>query len=127
MRPLLLAAFAAALIYAQDADPGKLAFGERCARCHAGDGSGGDMGPDIRARQAANSDAQLAKLFREGSGAMPAVPVTEAELVPLIRFLRSLQPKQRTIVRTTARLVDGRVLEGELLNQGFADLQMRGD
>src|SRR5215831_13679621 len=127
MRFLIFVTFAATLIYAQDADPGKLAFEARCARCHAGDGSGGDMGPDIRARQAAKSDAQLAALFRDGSGAMPTVAVTEAELAPLVRFLRSLQPKQRPVVRTTVRMVDGRTIEGVLLNQGFADLQMRGD
>src|SRR5262245_54999538 len=49
MRLLLL--FAATLS-AQDIDPGRLIFESRCARCHGADGSGGDMGPDIRARQA---------------------------------------------------------------------------
>jgi alcohol dehydrogenase (cytochrome c) len=124
---MLGVAVAAGLAAAQDADPGRVAFEARCARCHGADGSGGDMGPDLRRRQAADSDAQLAKLFREGMGAMPAVAVAEAELAPLIRYLRSLEPRERPVVRTRARLVDGQVLEGELLNQGFADLQMRSD
>jgi alcohol dehydrogenase (cytochrome c) len=115
------------LLSAQDVDPGRLAFESRCARCHGGDGSGGDMGPDIRVRLASNTNAQLARLFHEGSGAMPPVAVTDAELVPLTRFLRTLQPRRRPVVRTTARVVDGKVLEGELLNQGFNDLQLRTD
>lgn len=115
------------LAAAQDADPGRLAFQSRCARCHGGEGAGGEMGPDIRARLASNSDAQLARLFREGSGAMPPVAVTEAEQAPLIRYLRTLQPRRRPVVRTTAQLIDGRVLNGELLNQGFHDLQLRTD
>jgi alcohol dehydrogenase (cytochrome c) len=115
------------LAAAQDADPGRLAFQSRCARCHGGEGAGGEMGPDIRGRLASNSDAQLTKLFHEGSGAMPRVNVTEAEIAPLIRYLRSLQPRRRPVVRTTAQLTDGRVLNGELLNQGFNDLQMRAD
>src|ERR1051326_6477784 len=117
----------AVLAVAQDADPGKVAFQARCARCHGADGSGGDMGPDIRARLAANSNEHLAKLFHEGVGAMPRGPVTDAELAPLIRFLRTLQPQRPRAVRVTARLVDGKVLEGELANEGFSDRQLRGD
>ena len=121
------AALSLGLAAGQDADPGRLAFQSRCARCHGGEGAGGEMGPDIRGRLAANSEAQLARLFQEGSGGMPPVAVTEAELAPLIRYLRSLQSRRRPVVRTTAQLTDGRVLNGELLNQGFRDLQMRTD
>ncbi|HTS66317.1 MAG TPA: PQQ-binding-like beta-propeller repeat protein [Candidatus Acidoferrales bacterium] len=124
---LIAAALSAHLLPAQDIDPGRLTFESRCARCHGGDGSGGDMGPDIRGRLAAHTGAQLAKLFREGSGAMPPVAVAEAELAPLTRFLRSLQVRQRPVVRVTAQLVSGKTLEGELLNQGFDDLQMRAE
>jgi alcohol dehydrogenase (cytochrome c) len=119
--------FSAAIAVSQDADPGRVVFEARCARCHGADGSGGDMGPDIRFRSQSRSDGQLTRLFREGSGAMPPVAVNEPELAPLVRFLRSLAPQRRPVVRTTARLVNGKVLEGELLNQGFSDFQMRGD
>jgi alcohol dehydrogenase (cytochrome c) len=121
------AALSLGLAGAQDADPGRLAFQARCARCHGGEGAGGEMGPDIRGRLAANSDDQLTKLFHEGSGAMPPVAVTEAERAPLIRYLRSLQPRRRPVVRITAQLTDGRLLSGEILNQGFHDLQLRAD
>lgn len=115
----------AALAHAQDTAPGRLVFEAHCARCHGGDGSGGEMGPPIRNRLAARSDEQLAKLVHEGSGAMPPVSVVDAELTPLIRFLRSLQPRRREVERITVHTVDGKTLEGELLNQGFSDLQMR--
>jgi alcohol dehydrogenase (cytochrome c) len=115
----------AGLLAAQDTAPGRLVFESRCARCHGGDGSGGEMGPAIRGRLASRSDEQLAKLIHEGTGAMPPVSVVDAEITPLVRFLRSLQPRGRQTVRVTAHLVDGKTLEGELLNQGFTDLQMR--
>ncbi|HWD00615.1 MAG TPA: PQQ-binding-like beta-propeller repeat protein [Candidatus Sulfopaludibacter sp.] len=122
---VIAAALSAPLLPAQDIDPGQLAFQSRCSRCHGVDGAGGEMGPDIRNRLAANSNEQLAKLFHDGSGGMPPVPVTAAELAPLTRFLRTLQPRRRPVVPVTATTVDGKRLDGELLNQGFADLQMR--
>ena len=56
---------------------------------------------------------------------MPAVPVPDAEMRPLLRFLRTLQPARREIVREKVQTVDGKTIEGELLNQGFEDLQLR--
>jgi len=115
----------AALVAAQDTGPGRLIFESRCARCHGGDGSGGDMGPPIRERLFGRSDEQLFKLIHEGSGAMPAIQVVDAEMGPLMRFLRSIQTHGRNLPRVTATLTDGNTLQGELLNQGFTDLQMR--
>jgi alcohol dehydrogenase (cytochrome c) len=45
----------------------------------------------------------------------------------LLRFVRTLQPRNpRTEVpRITVQTVDGKTLDGELLNQGFDDLQLR--
>jgi alcohol dehydrogenase (cytochrome c) len=122
---LLTGLLFAGLLPAQDTAPGRLVFESRCARCHGGDGSGGEMGPPIRARLVSRSDEQLAKLIHDGTGAMPPVSVVDAEMTPLVRFLRSLQARTREVVRTTAKMVDGKTLEGELLNQGFTDLQMR--
>src|SRR5947207_16012577 len=31
--------------FAQDAEPGRVVFENRCARCHGSDGSGGELGP----------------------------------------------------------------------------------
>jgi alcohol dehydrogenase (cytochrome c) len=115
----------AAALSAQDIDPGRAAFESRCARCHGADGSGGDTGPDIRDRQASLGDKQLARLFREGSGGMPAIEITETDLAPLTRFLRGLQPGRPPAERVSVRTVDGKTLEGDLLNRGFNDLQMR--
>src|SRR5262245_65024524 len=98
MRVLFLL-LGAGMAFGQDADPGRLAFESRCARCHGSDGSGGDMGPDIRQRLGANSDEQLARLFHDGSGAMPPIAVAQAELAPLTRFLRSLEVHKRPVVR----------------------------
>ncbi|HEY1340407.1 MAG TPA: PQQ-binding-like beta-propeller repeat protein [Bryobacteraceae bacterium] len=122
---LAFGAFCSATLLAQDVDPGRLAFESRCARCHGADAAGGEMGPDIRERLASRSDAQLTELFRNGSGAMPPIPVTGTELAPLIRFLRTLEPERRTVERISAHTVGGKLLEGEILNQGFSDLQMR--
>src|SRR5215831_1606281 len=122
---LVLLALSAACLYAQDTGPGRLIFESRCARCHGSDGSGGEMGPPIRTRIGNNSDEQLQKLIHQGTGAMPPIKIVDAEMTPLLRFLRSIQTRRRPVVRVTVRTVDGKTLEGELLNQGFSDLQMR--
>ena len=114
----------------QDADPGRLVFEGRCARCHGGDGNGGDMGPAIRRRLPALSNEQLAKLIRTGTpGGMPPIQVADAEMEPLTRFLRTLQPRnfRREVVREKVQTTDGKTLEGEVRNQGFDDLQLLSD
>ncbi|MBS1857632.1 MAG: PQQ-binding-like beta-propeller repeat protein [Acidobacteria bacterium] len=128
MRPSLLlstAILAASLLPAQDIAPGRLLFESRCARCHGGDGSGGDMGPPIRRRAALRSDEQLATLVHNGTGAMPPIPISDAEMTPLLAFLHSWRAAPRQAVHIDARLTTGRTLSGELLNQGTGDLQMR--
>ncbi|HYW41424.1 MAG TPA: PQQ-binding-like beta-propeller repeat protein [Bryobacteraceae bacterium] len=114
---------------AQDANPGRLAFENRCARCHGADGNGGEMGPAIASRLAAFDDAQLARLIREGlpSRGMPPSQATDAETAQITRFLRSIQPFRRPLVRETVRTVDGKTLDGQVLNRGFSDLQLRTD
>ena len=42
-------------------DPGRAAFESRCARCHGGDGNGGEMGPPIAQRLPPLDDQQLTK------------------------------------------------------------------
>jgi alcohol dehydrogenase (cytochrome c) len=128
---LLIAMIFAPLLGAQDTDPGKIVFETRCAQCHGSDGNGAERGPAIRARLASRDNTQLADMIRAGLPAqgMPPVPVTEAEMPPLLRFLRTLQPRNRRAetVRLQVQTVDGKTLDGEVLNQGFDDLQLRTD
>src|ERR1035437_4315447 len=58
---------------------------------------------------------------------MPPSQVSDAEMEPLTRFLRGLEPRdvRRAVVREKVPTTDGKTLEGEILNQGFDDLQMR--
>jgi alcohol dehydrogenase (cytochrome c) len=118
------------ILSAQDADPGRVIFEGRCARCHGADGNGGDMGPPIRRRLPALSNEQLAKLVRTGTpGGMPASEIGDAEMETLTRYLRNLQPRrlQRETVRQKVETTDGKTLEGEVRNQGFDDLQLLTD
>ena len=70
-----LTAFATAA-FGQTLDPGRQAFEVRCARCHGADGNGGEMGPSIVLRLAAQSDPQLTTLIRDGlpTRGMPPTP-----------------------------------------------------
>ncbi len=64
-----------------------------CARCHGGDGRGGQMGPGIVARLAARSDAELTALVRDGVPAkgMPGAALAGPELRQLLAFLKTLR------------------------------------
>src|SRR5580700_1347211 len=116
-------------LLAQDADPGRVLFENRCARCHGADGRGGELGPAIGTRLRARTDAQLAALVREGlpDRGMPPSQLKDAEMAQLTRFLRTLQPRGAgpPPVRLQVRTVDGRQLDGLVLGQGFEDLQLR--
>jgi alcohol dehydrogenase (cytochrome c) len=112
-------------------EPGRSAFESRCARCHGGDGNGGEMGPPILTRLTPLDDGQLTKTIREGIPAkgMPPSVVDDPELAVLLKYLRSIQRRADAapIVRATVRTVDGRSLDGQVVNEGFADLQLRTD
>jgi len=116
-------------LLAQDADPGRVLFENRCARCHGDDGRGGELGPAIGTRLRARTDAQLAALVREGlpDRGMPPSQVNDAEMAQLTSFLRTLQPRGAgpPLVRLQVQTVDGRQLDGLVLGQGFEDLQLR--
>jgi alcohol dehydrogenase (cytochrome c) len=126
-RYLFLCAIPLALS-AQDADPGRVVFENRCATCHGADANGGDRGPSIRNRLAARTDPQLMTLIRQGTpGGMPPISVTDVEMEPLVRYVRTLQPRgpRREPVIETVQTTDGKPLEGEVLGRGFDDLQLR--
>jgi alcohol dehydrogenase (cytochrome c) len=128
MRIFLLVFIAVLSASAQDVGPGRLLFESKCARCHGADGTGGALGPAIVGRLAALNDQQLATLVRQGlpTQGMPANRAADAEMAQLTVFLRSIQPKApRPLARLRVVLTSGATLEGEVLNRGFNDLQLR--
>ncbi|MCU1262764.1 MAG: Pyrrolo-quinoline quinone, partial [Bryobacterales bacterium] len=132
MRKILLfcSLFAAPALLAQDVDSGRKSFESRCARCHGADGNGGEMGPPIGLRLATRNDQQLTVLVHNGlpTRGMPPNQVAEPELANLLKFLRSIQRRSaREVVRMKAETTDGRTLDGQVLGEGFEDLQLRTD
>ncbi len=115
-------------VVAQTVDPGRSAFEDRCAKCHGGDGNGGEMGPPIAVRLGSRDDQQLAVFLREGVPArgMPAHVIGDAEMAALVRYLRVLQ-RQPSIALATGKfaLADGKTIDGQVLGEGFSDLQVR--
>jgi alcohol dehydrogenase (cytochrome c) len=131
MRLPTLLLLAAPVLAAQDLGQGRTIFETRCARCHGADANGGELGPAIRGRLASRDDQQLRTLIREGLPAqgMPPIGVNDAEMGPLVTFLRGLQRQapRSEVRRATFPLTGGKTLEGEVVNQGFADVQVRTD
>jgi alcohol dehydrogenase (cytochrome c) len=127
MRILVFIAVPALLAVGQDLGAGRILFEDRCARCHGGDAKGGDLGPPIADKLQSHANAELRAIIRQGLPArgMPPIKVAETDLRPLILYLRSLQP-EKPAPKIQVQLTDGRTLEGEFLNQGFDDLQLRG-
>ena len=122
---------AAAALAAQDASPGRKVFETRCASCHGADGNGGEMGPGIVTRLPNLDDKQLVSVIHNGVPAkgMPPVVLPERELGELVKFLRSIQRREqdRPLVRMTLQTTDGRTLTGQVVGEGFDDLQLRTD
>jgi alcohol dehydrogenase (cytochrome c) len=119
------------VLAAQRIDQGKTSFESRCARCHAGDGNGGEMGPAITRRLPPLDQAQLEKLIRDGipTKGMPPNVIEAPELADLIGFLRTIERRDadEPIVRKTVTTADNRPLTGRVLGEGFDDLQLRTD
>src|SRR4030095_2547292 len=101
------------------ADPGRQAFETRCARCHGGDGNGGEMGPTILQKLPARDDQQLSTRVREGIPlrGMPPSIVPDAEMAALIKYLRSIQrrPDDVPVMRMTVETGAGKSLSGQVL------------
>jgi alcohol dehydrogenase (cytochrome c) len=89
------------------------------------------MGPPITLRLTTRDDEQLVKFIHEGLPArgMPPTVIPDSELADLVKFLRTIQrradatPAARMKVQTTT----GATLEGQVLGEGFEDLQLRTD
>ncbi len=123
-------AFVVSPAWSQTAVPGRAQYDQFCARCHGGDGRGGQMGPGIVARLPVRSDGELATLVRDGVPAkgMPGVALAQPELQQLLSFLRTLRaPDADTSPRLRVDTLDGDTLDGVALNQSSADLQLLTD
>ncbi|PYR38003.1 MAG: hypothetical protein DMF90_04850 [Acidobacteria bacterium] len=116
---------------AQTQPSGQQSFVSRCAGCHGTDGNGGELGPAISTRVPARTDEDLTTLFREGltAAGMPAFAnMGAAETQELIRYIRTLRPREGAApYRTKVSLAGGGAIEGVVLNQSAADLQLLGD
>jgi hypothetical protein len=122
---------AASTVFAQRSEPGRVAFESRCGKCHGSDGNGGELVPAITFRLTARGDQQLAALIRVGLPArgMPPSVVSDPGMAVLVEFLRSIQrrPFDRPVVRRKVQTIDGGTIEGQVLGEGFDDLQLRTD
>jgi alcohol dehydrogenase (cytochrome c) len=117
----------------QDVDPARQTFEIHCARCHGADGNGGDIGPPIVLRLRAHNDEQLASLIRNGLPArgMPPNRIASTEMAGLLNFLRTIQHRAATSPLGGRKLqlqtTEGKTIQGEVLGEGFDDLQLRTD
>ena len=135
MRILRLALLSLAILALASAqsDPGRREYEARCARCHGADASGGEGGPNIQAQIAARSATELGAFLRVGRPAsgMPAFDLPAQDMANLVAHLRTLAPMSRTapaaVVRKQIQLTNGETLEGQVLNQGPLDLQLRSN
>jgi alcohol dehydrogenase (cytochrome c) len=125
---LFIVLFSMGAALAQDAQLGRANYVSRCVACHGGDGAGGEHGPAIVSRLGARSDADLSTIIREGipNRGMPAFKLTEAESSDLIAFLRTLRPRPgHGLATAKIETIDGRKLEGSVLNQSSEDMQLQ--
>ncbi|MEO6236606.1 MAG: c-type cytochrome, partial [Vicinamibacterales bacterium] len=113
----------------QTAEPGRTVFETFCARCHGADGNGGEMGPPIGPRLAARDDQLLAEFIRAGQPArgMPPTPLADPDMADLLKHLRVIQRRSNDapVRRLQLQTTDGRALDGEVIAEGFDDLQLR--
>ena len=112
---------------------GRQTYETRCARCHGGDATGGESGPNIVQRIDERDDMELAAFLHTGrpSNGMPAFDLPQGDMQALVAYLRTLVPFSRgarpAVVRRTVSTVDGATIDGRVLNEGLTDLQLRSD
>ncbi|MGH9307907.1 MAG: PQQ-binding-like beta-propeller repeat protein [Vicinamibacterales bacterium] len=124
---VLILIAAAAALPAQTVDAGRKAFESRCARCHGADGNGGEMGPPIILRLTARDNEQLADFIRQGmpERGMPPSVVPDGEMADLLKFLRGIERRPEAAPRRVISVeTAGGPLQGEVMGQGFDDLQI---
>ncbi|HSU88747.1 MAG TPA: PQQ-binding-like beta-propeller repeat protein [Terriglobia bacterium] len=105
-------------------------FVSRCAGCHGTDGNGGELGPAITTRVPLRSDQDLMAVIRDGvpAAGMPSFAMlTPSESSDLVRYLRTLQPRNGPPPPRVSVTINGRALAGIALNQTRSDMQVLGD
>jgi len=105
-------------------------FVSRCAGCHGTDGNGGELGPAITTRVPLRSDQDLMAVIRDGvpAAGMPSFAMlTPSESSDLVRYLRTLQPRNGPPPPRVSVTINGRTLAGIALNQTRSDMQVLGD
>jgi alcohol dehydrogenase (cytochrome c) len=127
---ILFVTIVALLTAAAQEPSGRATFVSRCAGCHGTDGNGGELGPPITGRVPLRSDQDLIGVIRDGipAAGMPAFGMlSAAESADLVRFLRTLQPRNGSQPRRMTVTLNGRALDGIVLNQTRSDMQLLGD
>src|SRR2546426_11023204 len=112
-------------------DPaGREIFVSRCAGCHGTDGNGGELGPAITNSVPMRGDPDLMAVIRDGipAAGMPSFAMLTAfESADLVRYLRTLQPRNGPQPPRVSVKINGRPLAGIALNQTRSDMQVLGD
>ena len=123
---ILLLGIAIPALFGQAPQTGRAIFEKTCAKCHGGDGRGGEMGPNILSLLNTHDRNELQTIFRNGTGGMPPVHVSTQDMPLLVRYLRSIQrPREVESRSLKAELTDGTVLDGVVTGEGFDDVQLR--
>ncbi|MYI74379.1 MAG: PQQ-binding-like beta-propeller repeat protein [Acidobacteria bacterium] len=133
--PLLVAILFLSTVQVVAAD-GEESYRTQCAVCHGGDAAGSDRAASILATLDASEPEELARMIIAGapSRGMPRFEIEEAELTPLIAYLKDLAaaapPAARDPRAPRSRvgsipLASGGVLNGTVLNESGFDAQLR--
>jgi quinoprotein glucose dehydrogenase len=69
------------------ATPGEVIYQQICAGCHSPELRGIGVAPPLRGLRHRLSDAEVVALWKTGRGAMPPIPLAEAQKKPLLDFL----------------------------------------
>src|SRR5919108_1206854 len=99
---------------------GQATFVSRCAGCHGTDGNGGELGPAIANRVLIRSDQDLTTVIHDGipAAGMPSfATLTPSESSDLVRYLRTLLPRNGPPPPRVSVTINGRALTGIALNQ----------
>jgi alcohol dehydrogenase (cytochrome c) len=85
------------------------------------------MGPPILGRLPRLDDRRVISLIHNGipGRGMPPSGLDEPTVASLVSYLRSIQNRAEVIATRKVNMVGGGTLEGDILGEGFDDLQLR--